>query len=338
MARRQGAAWRCGIECEVTASPELRAIAQQLVAPGKGILATDDFPAGIEKRLASVGVISTPDTRRDFREMLFTTPQFADYVSGIILFEETFWNTKLPNVLKGIKLDIGQKTLALSDSELITEGLDGLAKRIAGYKAAGASFAKWRAVLKITDTLPSRSAITTNAHALARYAAICQQEGLVPIVEPDILMDGDHTIERCAEVTRLVLDETFEQLEIAGVDLAAMILKPNMITAGATLKSESQRVAELTSQALINNVPTGIGGIAFLSGGQSEIEATQNLNLIAQKIHATFSFNRALQDTALKTWAGKRENVEAAQTAFQHRLKMNALAAMGQWSLKLESP
>jgi fructose-bisphosphate aldolase, class I len=269
--------------------------------------------------------------------MLFTTPQFSDYVSGIILYEETFWNVKLPNVLKGIKLDFGQKSLALSNDEMITEGLDGLAKRIAGYVAAGASFAKWRAVLKITDTLPSRNAITANAHALARYAAICQQEGLVPIVEPDILMDGTHSIDRCAEVTRLVLDETFEQLEIAGVDLAAMILKPNMITAGSNLKSDSQRVAELTTQVLINHVPTGIGGIAFLSGGQSEIEATQNLNLIAQKIHATFSFNRALQDTALKTWAGKSENIPGAQAAFAHRLKMNALAAQGKWSLKLES-
>jgi fructose-bisphosphate aldolase, class I len=315
----------------------LRDIAKGLVAQGKGILAVDDFPAGIEKRLASVGVFSTPETRRDFREMLFTTPQFSDYVSGIILYEETFWNVKLPNVLKGIKLDFGQKSLALSNDEMITEGLDGLAKRIAGYVAAGASFAKWRAVLKITHILPSRNAITANAHALARFAAICQQEGLVPIVEPDILMDGTHSIDRCAEVTRLVLDETFEQLEIAGVDLAAMILKPNMITAGSNLKSDPQRVAELTTQVLINHVPTGIGGIAFLSGGQSEIEATQNLNLIAQKIHATFSFNRALQDTALKTWAGKSENIPAAQAAFAHRLKMNALAAQGKWSLKLES-
>jgi fructose-bisphosphate aldolase, class I len=315
----------------------LRDIAKGLVAQGKGILAVDDFPAGIEKRLASVRVVSTPETRRDYREMLFTTPQFSDYVSGIILYEETFWNVKLPNVLKGIKLDFGQKSLALSNDEMITEGLDGLAKRIAGYVAAGASFAKWRAVLKITDILPSRNAITANAHALARYAAICQQEGLVPIVEPDILMDGTHSIDRCAEVTRLVLDETFEQLEIAGVDLAAMILKPNMITAGSNLKSDSQRVAELTTQVLINHVPTGIGGIAFLSGGQSEIEATQNLNLIAQKIHATFSFNRALQDTALKTWAGKSENILAAQAAFAHRLEMNALAAQAKWSLKLES-
>ncbi len=315
----------------------LRNIAQALVTPGKGILATDDFPAGIEKRLASVGVVSKPDTRRAFREMLFTTPEFATHVSGVILYDETFWNAKLPHVLKGIKLDLGQQALALSDGEQITQGLDGLANRIAGYKAAGASFAKWRAVLKISNSLPSRNAITANAHALARYAAICQQEGLVPIVEPDIVMDGNHAIERCAEVTRLVLDETFEQLAGAGVDLASIILKPNMVTAGAAVKSDAQRVAELTTQVLINHVPTGIGGIAFLSGGQSEIQATENLNLIAQKIHATFSFNRALQDSALKAWAGKSENISAAQKAFAHRLKMNALAAQGQWSLKLES-
>jgi fructose-bisphosphate aldolase, class I len=319
------------------ANQALRDIASQIVAPGKGLLAADDGLAGIEKRFATIGLASTPETRRAYREMLFTTPDFANYVSGVILFDETFWNTKFPAVLKGIKLDMGQIPLALADGEMITEGLDGLAKRIAGYVAAGANFAKWRAIVKITDTLPSRNAISANAHALARYAAICQQEGLVPIVEPDILMDGDHTIERCAEVSRLVLDEQFEQLAIANVDLAAMILKPNMVTAGTTQKSEAQRVADLTTEVLINHVPTGIGGIAFLSGGQSEIDATQNLNLIAQKIHATFSFNRALQDTAMKTWAGKSENIPAAQVAFAHRLKMNALAAQGKWSLKLES-
>ena len=322
----------------MTNFPTLRDIAQHLMAAGKGLLAVDDFPAGMAKRLASVGVESTPETRRTYHEMLFTTPEFARYVSGVILYDETFWNAKFPAVLKGIKLDMGQKPLALSDGELISEGLDGLAQRVAGYKAAGAAFAKWRAVLKISETLPSRNTITTNAQALARYAAICQQEGLVPIVEPDILMDGDHTIERCAEVTKLVLDELFEQLEIAGVDLAALILKTNMVTAGATQKSDNQRVAELTTQVLINHVPTGVGGIVFLSGGQTEIEATHNLNLIAKKLHATFSFNRALQDTALKTWAGRSENVEAAQTAFAHRLKMNALAAQGLWSLKLEQP
>ena len=320
----------------MTSFPSLRAIAKQLMAPSKGLLAVDDFPAGIEKRFATVGVVSTPETRRDFREMLFSTPSFSDAVSGVILYDETFWNAKFPAVLKGIKLDMGQKPLALSDGELISEGLDGLAKRIAGYEAAGASFAKWRAVLKISDVLPSRNAISANTHALARYAAICQQEGVMPIVEPDILMDGDHTIERCAEVTRLVLDEQFEQLELAGVDLAAMILKPNMITPGSKTKSENQRVADLTSQVLINHVPTEIGGIAFLSGGQTEIEATENLNLIANKIHATFSFNRALQDTALKTWAGKPDNIAAAQKAFAHRLKMNALASQGKWSLTME--
>ena len=322
----------------MTNFPALRDIAKQLMTSGKGLLAVDDFPAGIEKRFAAIGVASTPNTRRDFREMLFSTPEFARDVSGVILYEETFWNAKLPAVLKGIKLDMGQKPLALSDGELISEGLDGLAQRIAGFKAAGASFAKWRAVLKISDVLPSQNAIAANCHALARYAAICQQEGLVPIVEPDILMDGDHTIERCAEVTRLVLDEQFEQLETAGVDLAAMILKPNMVTAGSKMRSDSQIVAEMTTQVLLHHVPTGIGGIAFLSGGQSEIEATQNLNLIANKIHATFSFNRALQDTALKTWAGKSENIKAAQIAFSHRLKMNALAAQGLWSLKMEQP
>ncbi len=320
----------------MTSFLSLRAIAKQLMAPGKGLLAVDDFPAGIEKRFAAVGVVATPQTRRDYREMLFSTLGFADSVSGVILYDETFWNAKFPAVLKGIKLDMGQKPLALSDGELISEGLDGLAQRIAGYKAAGASFAKWRAVLKVSAVLPSRNAISANTHALARYAAICQQMGLLPIVEPDILMDGDHTIERCAEVTRIVLDELFEQLELAGVDLAATVLKPNMITAGSKTKSESQRVADLTTQVLINHVPTGIGGIAFLSGGQTEIEATENLNLIAKKIHATFSFNRALQDTALKTWAGRPENIEAAQQAFAHRLKMNALAAQGQWSLNLE--
>lgn len=346
MAGRQGTSRRCGTDGEV------RKIAQQLVASGKGILAVDDFTPGITRRFATLNIPYTEETRRDYREILFTSVGM-EYISGVILYDETFRQsaragTPIPKLVQntgalvGIKLDLGQKTLALSGSEQITKGLDDLEERIGFYKSNGAMFAKWRAVLSISGALPSRNAQIANAHALARYAAICQANGIVPIVEPDILMAGDHDAARCEQVTREVLTEQFQQLELARVDLEAMILKPNMVTAGSSAANQASadEVAGRTLVVLTECVPPEVTGIAFLSGGQSEVQATQHLNLMAGAgalpWALTFSYNRALQDSALKAWGGKVENIAAVQKAFTHRTKMNSLAALGKWSPDLE--
>ena len=325
-------------------------IAKRLVASGKGLLAVDDFTPGITRRLAAAGVPSTEESRRDYREMLFTTQQaMQDYVSGVILYDETFHQSarsgKLlreiiheTGALIGIKLDKGQKPF---DSELLTHGLEDLAQRIAAYKGGGASFGKWRAVISISNTLPTPACIRENANALARYAEICQAGGIVPIVEPDILMEGTHDIERCAEVTAAVLTEQFEQL--SRVNLRAMILKPNMVTAGASSSrpADVQTVADMTLDVLRRCVPADVAGIAFLSGGQSSRDATAHLNCMnaskARPWPLTFSYNRALHDDALKTWEGKPANILAAQKAFAHRARMNASASIGKWSEELEA-
>ncbi len=323
----------------------LSEIAKKLVSSGKGILAVDDFTPGITKRFEKHGIVSTVETRRDYREMLFTSGAMPDYISGVILYDETFRQSarngqSIPDLIKnsgalvGIKLDLSQQPIANTGGEQITIGLDDLRTRIADYKAQGASFAKWRAVFLINASLPSRNAIHANAHALARYAAICQAEGLVPIVEPDILMSGDHTINRCADITAQVLEMQFEELSIAGVDLVTMILKPNMITAGSTclIKPTHADVAATTLKVLHRLVPAEVAGIAFLSGGQSSADATAHLQLMNHSQNPwplTFSFNRALQDDALRIWAGRDENIPAAQVAFTHQAKCNSLASLG---------
>ncbi len=348
MARGQTPARR-KCPCEKMMSSDLASLAQRLVTPGKGILATDDFTAGITKRFADVDLESTAVTRRDFRELLFTTkPALHEYISGVILYDETFHQTARngvllrelvagEDVLIGVKLDKGQKSF---NTELLTDGLDDLELRIANYKKLGASFGKWRAALSITDRLPSSDCIKANAQALARYAEICQAQDIVPIVEPDVLMGGDHSIERCAEVTAAVLTEQFEQLK--NVNLQAMILKPNMVTAGSgsTQQASREDVAAMTLDVLQRCAPASVAGIAFLSGGQSSIDATAHLNAMnvagGLPWPLTFSYNRALQDDALKAWRGRDANIPAAQKAFAHRAHMNSLASCGQWTQSLE--
>jgi fructose-bisphosphate aldolase, class I len=327
-------------------------IAHQLVASGKGILAVDDFTPGITKRFVALNIPCTDETRRDYREMLFSSEGMR-YISGVILYDETFRQKSrdgrtIPQLIKdagalvGIKLDLGQSALPFTNHEQITKGLDDLEQRIGFYKEQGATFAKWRAVLAISDRMPSLNAMNANAHSLARYAALCLANGIVPIVEPDILMAGDHDAERCEKVSRDVLARVFDELALARVDLSAIILKPNMITAGSSCPKQAppDEVAGRTLMVLTECVPKDVPGIAFLSGGQSETQATQHLNIMtsagALPWTLTFSYNRALQDSALKAWNGKDENVNAAQLAFAQRAKMNSLAALGQWSIELE--
>jgi fructose-bisphosphate aldolase, class I len=346
MVGRQRIAGRCGAHSEV------KDVAKQLVAAGKGILAVDDFTAGIAKRFAALNIPCTEEMRRDYREMLFTS-QGMQHISGVILYDETFRQSARNGVpmpllisqsgaLIGIKLDMGQAALPFTNQEQITKGLDDLEQRLGFYKEQGASFAKWRAVLSISDRLPSLNAMQANAHALARYAALCQANGIVPIVEPDILMAGDHIAERCETVTRDVLARVFDELALARVDLSAIVLKPNMITAGSSCpyQAPADEVAGRTLVVLTECVPAEVPGIAFLSGGQSEAQATQHLNMMvsagALPWALTFSYNRALQDSALKAWSGKDENIRVAQNAFTHRAKMNSLAALGLWSAALE--
>ena len=338
---------------------ELSKIAQALVAPGKGILAADESSGTIKKRFDSIGVTSTEDTRRDYREMLFRAGEgMKNYVSGVILYDETIRQkakdgTPLVDVMKaagsipGIKVDAGAKPLAGPDVniETVTEGLDGLRERLAEYHKLGARFAKWRAVITITDDLPSWNCVKANAHALARYAALCQEAGIVPIVEPEVLMDGahaSHTIERCYEVTEWTQRTVFRELYDARVALEGIVLKPNMVIAGQKCpkQASAQQVADLTVKCLKATVPSAVPGIAFLSGGQSDEQATENLSLINQVGNlpwtVTFSYGRALQAAALKAWGGKSENVAAGQRAFTHRAQMNSLAALGKWNQKLE--
>ncbi len=340
-------------------SERIEDIARAMVAPGKGILAADESTATIKKRLDSIKVESTADTRRDYREMLFrATDAMKNHISGVILYDETLRQkakdgATLVDVIKasgsipGIKVDTGAKPLTgpTAKIETVTEGLDGLRERLAEYHKIGARFAKWRAVIAIADKCPSYNAINANAHALARYAALCQEAGIVPIVEPEVLMDGEHSkhdIDTCYEVTEWVLKEVFQQLYYANVNLEGIVLKPNMIVPGlkSAKQATAQEVAEKTIKCLKACVPPAVPGIAFLSGGQSDEAATEHLSLMNQMgplpWAVTFSYGRALQAAALKAWGGKAENVAAGQRAFSHRAKLTGLAALGKWDRSLE--
>lgn len=338
-------------------SERLEDIAIAMVAEGKGILAADESTGTIKKRFDSIGVESTEENRRDYREMLFRADNaMKDCISGVILFEETLFQdgadgTPLVDLIRkagavpGIKVDKGAKPLAGTEVEKITEGLDGLADRLAAYRERGARFAKWRAVITIADGAPSWNCVKANCHALARYAALCQQGGIVPIVEPEILMDGPHSVHgigRCREVTHWVLGTQFSELRDAGVRLDAMVLKPNMVVPGQKSGESAsvEEVADATIRTLLDTVPASVPGIAFLSGGQSDEEATAHLSAMNAMFDLpwklTFSYGRALQAAALQAWRGKKENVAAAQEAFAHRARMNGLAATGQWKPELE--
>jgi fructose-bisphosphate aldolase, class I len=334
----------------------LEDIAAAMVADGKGILAADESSGTIKKRFDTIGLESTADARRDYREMLFSTDEaMKKYISGVILYDETLRQkakdgTPLVDMIKaagsvpGIKVDSGAKPLAGYPGETITEGLDGLRDKLAEYYKLGARFAKWRGVISISYGLPSWGAVKQNAQALARYAALCQEAGIVPIVEPEVLMDGepgDHSIGRCHEVTEWVLRTVFNELHDARVRLEGMVLKPNMVIDGKKARTASQEeVAEKTLRVLKATVPTAIPGIAFLSGGQSDEEATAHLSLMNAAgplpWKLTFSYGRALQAAAIKAWSGKAENVAAGQRAFLHRARMNGLAANGKWQQSLE--
>ncbi|CAN5235325.1 fructose-bisphosphate aldolase class I [soil metagenome] len=332
---------------------DLVATAQAMVAPGKGILAADESVGTITKRFKAVGVESTPDTRRAYRETLLTTPGLGEYISGAILYDETIRQssadgTPFPQVLEGvgilpgIKVDTGAMALAGSPDEKVTEGLDGLRDRVAEYYELGARFAKWRAVITIGDGTPTRACIAANAHALARYAALCQEGGLVPIGEPEVLMDGEHSIERCFEVTEATHHEVFTQLCEQGVQYEAMVLKPNMVIAGKGAERQAgvDEVAEQTLRLLRRTVPPAVPGIAFLSGGQSAEVATEHLNVMnSQGPHAwalTFSYGRALQDSPLNAGKGEPANVDAGQQALAFRARLNGAATSGSYSRELE--
>ena len=335
----------------------LNKIANAMVAPGKGILAADESSGTIKKRFDSIGVESTADTRRDYREMLFRTETaMKEHISGVILYDETIRQnakdgTPLVKLIEaagsipGIKVDLGAKDLAGFPGEKITEGLDGLRERLAEYHALGARFAKWRAVIDIAAGIPSYPCILHNAVALARYAALCQEAEIVPIVEPEVLMDGDHDIARCEEVTELTLRILFEQLFFHRVALEGTILKPNMVISGKKCPQQAGvgEVAERTVKCFRRAVPAAIPGIVFLSGGQSDEEATAHLNAMNAEYSdvmpwaLSFSYGRALQAAPLKAWGGKPENVKAGQEAFAHRAKMNGLAQLGEWSDGLET-
>jgi fructose-bisphosphate aldolase class I len=333
---------------------DLNKVAQAMVAPGKGILAADESSGTIKKRFDAINVESTEDNRRDYREMLFRSKDaMSKYISGVILYDETIWQkakdgTPLVKLIEqagaipGIKVDEGTQALPGCPGDLITVGLDRLAERLKKYYEQGARFAKWRAVIDIGQGIPSYPAVRTNAHALARYAALCQAAQIVPIVEPEVLMDGDHSIERCYEVTEFVLKETFQELYYQRVALEGMILKPNMAISGKKAKDRAsvQQVAEKTVKLLKECVPSAVPGIAFLSGGQSDEEATAHLDAM-NKIgglpwNLTFSYGRALQAAPQKAWSGKAENLGAGQQAFTHRAHMNGLASKGEWKADLE--
>ncbi|WP_404862797.1 class I fructose-bisphosphate aldolase [Georhizobium sp. MAB10] len=336
---------------------KLQDIAAAMVARGKGILAADESSGTIKKRFDTIGLTSTEDARRDYREMLFRAePAMSQRISGVILYDETLRQkaadgTPLVELIRnagavpGIKVDMGAKPLAGYPGETVTEGLDGLRERLAEYYELGARFAKWRGVISISNDLPTKGAIHANAHALARYAALCQEAGIVPIVEPEILMDGtpgDHSIDRCYEVTDAVLKAVFAELDLARVALDGMVLKPNMVIDGKNARKASvEEVAEKTVKCLKANVPSDVAGIAFLSGGQSDEEATAHLSAMnaANDLPwpVTFSYGRALQAAALKAWGGRSENVAAGQRAFSHRAEMNGLAAIGNWKRELET-
>ena len=331
---------------------ELNRVANAMVAPGRGILAADESAATVKKRFEVIGVECTEENRRDYRELLFRSKGMAN-ISGVILFDETIRQnakdgTPLVKIIEqagalpGIKVDKGVKPLPFSPGEVVTEGLDGLRERLIEYRGLGAKFCKWRAVIEIGSGIPSDNCIHANTHALARYAALCQDENLVPIVEPEVLMDGEHDIDRCAEVTELALKALYQELYYARVKLEGTVLKPNMVAPGKKCAKQASvdEVAEKTLRVLKECVPASVPGIAFLSGGQSDLDATARLNAMNRMggvpWKLTFSYSRALQAAPQKAWSGKPDNVGAAQAAFTHRAAMNGLASKGKWSPDLE--
>jgi fructose-bisphosphate aldolase class I len=333
---------------------EIEKIAKQIIAKGKGILAADESTGTMTKRLSGVNVESTAENRLKFRETLFSSEGMKNYISGVILYDETIRQKTssgktIPELIEssgsvpGIKVDTGAKKLAASPEEKITEGLDGLRERLTEYYKLGARFTKWRAVYNISEKFPSELSIKSNAHALARYAALAQEAKMVPIVEPEVLMDGGHDINKCYEITSEVLKECYKELALHKINLKGTLLKPNMILPGdkSKNKSNSLEIAKMTIKCLKENVPNEVPGIAFLSGGQTEVDATQNLNEI-NKINDTnflmsFSFGRALQQSALKNWAKSIKDTSNAQKIFNHRSKMNGLSTTAKWNIKLEN-
>ena len=332
---------------------ELNKIALKILSNGKGILAADESNGTMTKRLDSINVPSTPENRLLFRETLFSSDGMKNFIGGVILYDETINQISsskqtIPELIStsgavpGIKVDTGAKVLAGSTEEKITEGLDGLRERLQIYYKLGARFTKWRGVYNISDKCPSKLSIHSNAHALARYSTLVQECGMVPIVEPEVLMDGDHSAETCLKKTSEVIKKCFEELMIHKIDLSGIILKPNMILAGniSNKKTSSEEVAKLTLKCLKKNVPSDVPGIAFLSGGQTEIQATENLNLINKNNNTnfimTYSYGRALQQSALKFWSKDVKDIKGTQDVFNHRAKMCTLAAQGKWSKELE--
>ncbi len=331
---------------------ELNKIALSIINNGKGILAADESTATMSKRLESVGVESTPDNRLNFRHKLFSSQSMKTCIGGVILYEETlrqsYQSVKIPEIIKasgalpGIKVDTGAKKLSSSPKEKITEGLDNLRERLEEYFSLGARFTKWRGVYIIDKNFPSKISIYANAHSLARYASLVQECGMVPIVEPEVLMDGDHSAETCLEKTSSVLKKCFDELVLHNVDLAGIILKPNMILPGmnSEQKISNENIAEMTIQCLVESVPKEVPGIAFLSGGQTDLEATKNLNLISKinksNFIMTFSYGRALQQSALKYWSKNIEDIKNTQKIFNHRAEMCSLASQGKWTEEIE--
>ena len=332
---------------------DLNKIALKILSNGKGILAADESTGTMTKRLKSVNVSSTAENRLLFRETLFSSDGMNSCIGGVILYDETIkqaTSTKqtIPELISksgtipGIKVDIGAKVLASSPEEKITEGLDGLRERLKEYYSLGARFTKWRGVYTISNKYPSKLSIYSNAHALARYSALVQECGMVPIVEPEVLMDGNHSAEVCFEITSEIIKKCFEELILHNVDLTGMILKPNMILPGSesNKKISCEQIAKLTLKCLKKNVPSEVPGIAFLSGGQTEVEATENLDLINKhndtSFIITYSYGRALQQSALKFWSKNINDIQGTQKVFNHRAKMNTLAAQGKWSVELE--
>jgi fructose-bisphosphate aldolase, class I len=336
-------------------SPNLESVALSLVAGGKGILAADETIPTLTKRFDTLGIPSTEQSRRTYREMLFTSTGCAEFISGVIMYDETIRQkaaagTPLAKVLAvrgilpGIKVDTGAKPLAGCPGETITEGLDGLRNRLSEYRTMGARFAKWRAVIRVTDVLPSSACVTANAQALARYAVLCQEQEVVPIVEPEVLMDGSHTIERCERVTGVVLHSVFDALFEQDVVLEGMLLKPNMVISGKECPRQAsvQEVATATLRCLRRHVPAAVPGIVFLSGGQSERLATAHLNAInrlpdSKPWKISFSYGRALQDPALEAWHGRNENLAAGQTALRRRARCNGAASVGKYTAEMET-
>jgi fructose-bisphosphate aldolase, class I len=332
----------------------LETVAKALVAEGKGILAADETVGTLTKRFEKLKIPSTAESRRDYREMLFTVPASGNFISGVIMFDETIRQRTAQGIqlsealakhgtIPGIKVDTGVKPLAGSEGETVTEGLDGLRDRLTDYRSMGARFAKWRAVIRVTDRLPSQTCVSVNAHALGRYAALSQEQEIVPIVEPEVLIEGDHTIERCEEVTGQVLHAVFNALYEQKVLLEGMLLKPNMIIPGSACRAQASatEVAEATLRCLLRHVPAAVPGIVFLSGGQSDVMATAHLNEINTRAGVapwkiSFSYGRALQDLALATWLGNKNNDRAAQQAYHHRARCNSAATLGKYTSAME--